>query len=189
LVSVFKSAIDHSLIQHLDGNPVHKLDVASPGGKLRASHCYCYPHTDDIPGDAASFIGVHPRVNLDGKLNKKSFRSIKGGKSIDIIVDAAAMYDLSAGGQFDIAAEGFLPFAGKNKIDGEAAYKSNSISLQINGTEAAVAKERVRQFEKRNTLDADCTAGRLDASVNALAVCYQLATVAAIKAVSGDANQ
>jgi deuterolysin len=128
-------------------------------------------------------------VNFDGKLDKKSFRSIKGGKSVDIILDAAAMYDLSEGGKFDIAAEGFLPFAGKHKIDGEAAYKSNSVSVEVNGTEAAEVKERIRHLEKRNTLDADCTEGRRDASVNALAVCHQLATVAGMKALNGDANQ
>jgi deuterolysin len=99
------------------------------------------------------------------------------------------MYDLSEGGRFNVAAEGFLPFAGKNKIDGEAAYKSNSVSLEVNGTEAAETKERIRHLRKRNTLDADCTEGRRDASVNALAVCHQLATVAGIKALQGDANQ
>jgi hypothetical protein len=189
LVSAFTPAVDHILIQCLDDNPVHKLDVASSGGKTDAPQYHRIPDADCVLGDSLSFIGVHPRVNLDGKLNKKSFRSIKGGKSVDIIMDAAAMYDLSVGGQFDIAAEGFLPFAGKNKIDGEAAYKSNTISLQVNGTEATAVKERVRQLGKRNTLDSDCTAGRLEASVNALAVCSQLATVAGMKALQGDADQ
>jgi deuterolysin len=140
-------------------------------------------------GNEVSFIGVHPRVKLDGKLDKKSFRSIKGGKTIEIMFDTATVYDLSEGGKYDVTAEGFLPFAGKNKIDGEAAYKSNSISIEVNGTEAAEVKERSLRLNKRNTLDGDCTAGRLEATTNALAVCSQLATLAAIKARSGDANQ
>jgi len=126
---------------------------------------------------------------LDGKLSSQSFRSINGGQSIDFTIDAASLYDLSEGGRFDVAAEGFMPFAsgGKKKIVGEASYKSNSISLEVNGTEAAHVKEKF--LARRNLMQADCQAGRLDATRNALAVCSNLAYVAGVQALRGNNDQ
>lgn len=128
---------------------------------------------------------MHPRVNLDGKLDKKSFQTIKGGKTFEVTIDAAALFDLSAGGKFDVVAEGSLPYSnsGKKKIAGEQAYKSNKVTLDVNGTAAAEAKHKL---DRRAILASDCVAGRFDASRNALAVCSNLAYVAGIQALTGN---
>lgn len=172
----------------LDENPVHKLDVAGHSGKIYPGDAFSVAVANVQEEGTAPFIGVHPRVRLDGKLDAKSFRSIKAGKSIDVIIDAASIYDLSAGGQFEITAEGTLPFAkAGRKIDGEAIYKSNKIMLDVNGTAAAAVKAKLHR--KRNMLQGDCTAGRLDAARNALAVCSSLAYVAGVQALQGNNDQ
>jgi deuterolysin len=113
---------------------------------------------------------------------------LKGGKSYDYTLDAAALYDLSAGGAFEISAEGILPYSqpGKKKLSGEVSFKSNTVSLNVNGVEANHAK---RDLDRRNRMQADCTAGRREQASNALAVCSNLAFVAGEMAIRGDVNQ
>lgn len=136
----------------------------------------------------ASFIGVHPRVRQDGKLMKQSFRSLKGGKSFEYTLDAATIYDLSAGGAFEISAAGILPYSqpGKKKISGEATYKSNTVTLDVNSDEAKHAR---RDLDRRNRMGADCIAGRREQASNALAVCSNIAFVAGEMALRGNVEQ
>ncbi|TLD34786.1 neutral protease 2 [Venturia nashicola] len=154
----------------LDENPIHKLQVRSSSG------------------GETSFIGVHPRVRQDGTLKKESFRSLKEGKSVEYTLDAAKLYDLSAGGAFEISAEGVLPYSqpGKKKISGEATYKSNTVTLNVNSDEVKQAK---RDLERRNRMQPDCTAARRDQASNALAVCSNIAFVAGEKALKGSVDQ
>ena len=141
-----------------------------------------------LVGGVSSFIGVHPRVRQDGTLKKESFRSLKAGKSFEYNLDTAALYDLSAGGAFEFTAEGSLPYSqpGKKKLSGEVPYKSNTVSLNVNGTEAKHAR---RELDRRNYMQPDCTAGRREAASNALAVCSNIAYVAGEMAIRGDVNQ
>lgn len=134
------------------------------------------------------FIGVHPRVQQDGSLKKNSFRSIKGGKSFDYTVDAATVYDLTAGGAFDITAEGILPYSrpGKREISGEASYKSNTVRLNVNSSEAQHSK---RELDRRNIMGPDCVARRREQASNALAVCSNIAFVAGEMALKGSVEQ
>jgi deuterolysin len=139
-------------------------------------------------GGISTFVGVHPRVRQDGTLKKESFRSLKAGKSFEYTLDTAALYDLSAGGTFEITAEGSLPYSqpGKKKLSGEVSYKSNTVSLNVNGAEA---KHVRRELDRRNVMQPDCTAGRREQASNALAVCSNLAFVAGEMAIRGDVNQ
>lgn len=141
-----------------------------------------------LVGEVPSFIGVHPRVQQDGTLKKESFRSLNGGKSYDYTLDVATVYDLSAGGPFDITAEGTLPYsqAGKKKISGEASYKSNTVTLNVNSDEAKHAK---RELDRRNIMQPDCTNARREQASNALAVCSNIAFVAGEMAIRGSVEQ
>ncbi|KAE9985677.1 hypothetical protein EG328_007091 [Venturia inaequalis] len=154
----------------LDENPIHKLQVRSASG------------------EESSFIGVHPRVRQDGPLNKESFRSLKGGKSFEYTLDAAELYDLTAGGAFEISTEGLLPYSkpGKNLISGEATYKSNTVTLNVNSDDAKHAKG---DLERRNRMQPDCTARRREQASNALAVCASIAYVAGEMALKGSVEQ
>lgn len=131
---------------------------------------------------------MHSRVRQDGTLDKASFRSLKGGKSFEYTLDTASLYDLSAGGIFEITAEGSLPYSqpGKKRLSGEVSYKSNTVSLNVNGTEA---KHVRRELDRRNYMQPDCTSGRREAASNALAVCSNIAFVAGEMAIRGDVNQ
>lgn len=172
----------------LDENPVHKLQVQSSSGWFTIEYQLRSILLLTIAGGAASFIGVHPRVRQDGTLHKESFRSLKPGKSFEYTLDAAKMYDLTAGGAFEISAEGILPYSqpGKKKISGEATYKSNTVTVNVNSDEAKHAK---RDLERRNRMQPDCTAGRREQAANALAVCSNIAFVAGEMALRGNLEQ
>lgn len=131
---------------------------------------------------------MHPRVRQDGTLHKDSFRSLKGGKTFEYTLDAAKIYDLSAGGAFEISTEGVLPYSkpGKKMISGEATYKSNTITVNVNSDEAKHAK---RDLEPRNRMQPDCVAGRREQTSNALAVCANIAYVAGEMALKGNVEQ
>jgi len=159
----------------LDDNPVHKLEVRSAFG-----------------GDSAPFIGVHPRVQLEGELHKDSFRMLKPGHTAEFKVDAATVYDMTAGGEFKVSAEGSLPWStvGKRKIAGECEYKSNTVTIKAN-TKAAFESKKMYSIQKRNILAEDCAqnSGKAEATRNALAVCANLAFVAGEMAIKGDEEQ
>jgi deuterolysin len=148
----------------------------------------CLTSPNHLLGDIPTFDGVHPRVRQEGTLNKESFKTLKGGQTIEYTFDAALLYDLSSGGDFEIIADGFLPYSkpGKKKISGKSQYKSNLLTLNVNGTEATEVR---KQLHRRNLMQPDCAQGRFDATRNALAVCSSLAFVAGEMALRGDEGQ
>jgi deuterolysin len=120
---------------------------------------------------------------------------LKPGQHIDFKIDAATVYDMTAGGEFKVVATGLLPWAsvGKRKIAGEAEYKSNTITLKVTPNDAFASRQLYASeaISKRNIMAADCAqgSGRAEATRNALAVCANLAFVAGEMAVKGNVDQ
>ncbi|KAF2401259.1 hypothetical protein EJ06DRAFT_384120 [Trichodelitschia bisporula] len=152
----------------LDPNPVRKVSILSPKDQPR-------------------FIGVRARVSHDN-VSDESLILIKRNKPFNFIFDVAHTYDLSKGGAFDIIAEGIIPYAEKksNDLTGQAAYRSNRLTVHVNGTTAHLAK---RALEERATVERDCVGDRALIADTARQACAMVAIAAAQSALTGDANQ
>lgn len=120
---------------------------------------------------------------------------IKPGRHVEFKIDAATVYDMTAGGEFKINAVGTLPWAtlGKRKIAGNAEFQSNTITLKVTPHAASEARQKyaTEAISKRNLMAADCAQGssKTVATRNALAVCATLAFVAGEMALKGNVDQ
>jgi deuterolysin len=106
---------------------------------------------------------------------------------VNVTFDLAELFDLGEGGQFEIQAEGGIPWAKKKstKLVGTAPYKTNKLMVDVEPTHLLSTK-----FGQRKTmLQSDCIASRLDVSLRANAVCSMLSSMAAQAAVTGDKEQ
>ena len=67
------------------------------------------------------------------------------------------MHDLSSGGPFDIVASGAVSFADVNgtEILGSVPLNSQTLSIQVDGTEAQAARSAF--LERRTVVQSDCT--------------------------------
>ena len=117
---------------------------------------------------------------VDSALGKK--------KSMNVTFDVAEMYDLSAGGKFEISAEGGVPWARarNTKLVGTAPYTIEKTTIEV---DAKVVAAKQKLAKQKTLLMSDCTDGRLDRTREANSVCAMLSTVAAHQALSGDAEQ
>lgn len=104
------------------------------------------------------------------------------------------VHDLSSGGKFDIHSSGVMHFANDsdNTIIGSVPYHSNSITANINGSEAGALLKSFQRAQKRAmkraNVQSDCTGNHLSVTQTALNNCQQLASAAQSAASSNDAK-
>jgi deuterolysin len=98
------------------------------------------------------------------------------------------VHDLSSGGKFDIYSAGVMHFAGENSntLVGSVPYHSNSITADINGSEASSLLKSFRKADKRTDVQSDCTGQKLSVTQAALSNCARLAAAAQQAASSND---
>lgn len=114
------------------------------------------------------------------------------GETIEVEVELAELYELSTSGSYDVLAAGAIPYAELNStvLSGNAlVFSSNTLSLDVDATEAAKIEKAVDVLAKRTIIQSDCTGTRLTAVRTALSNCQKLATAAATAATSGSASK
>lgn len=174
-----KNSVDVSILNKgtiLDPDAVEKVVVANADG-------------------AVPFTGMRKRVGTTG-LDADAFTPLAAGASIEVMVDIAAVHDLSAGGALKVSTYGAIPYAEGNSTEllvGKAlTYLSNELDINVDGAEAAKVKRAYPDMglEKRTQLQSNtCSSTRLTALRNALTNCRQLASAAATAAQSGSATK
>ncbi|KAI0886669.1 Deuterolysin metalloprotease family-domain-containing protein [Annulohypoxylon maeteangense] len=139
-------------------------------------------------GNKVQFDGVKLRVMTTG-LGEEAFQTIAAGETVEATFDVGQVYDLSAGGNYDVVSLGAMSFAEANttEISGVVPVSGSTVSAQIDG---AAAKEVRRRFHaKRIDVQSDCTGTKLSQTNTAISNCRALASAAATAASSGSATK
>jgi deuterolysin len=94
------------------------------------------------------------------------------------------LHSINEGGDFDVFAEGLIPFAkaDSTELAGSIPYESNKLSMSIDGAVAATVE---KALAKRTVIGSSCTGTKLTVIRTALANCARLATSAATAATAG----
>lgn len=147
--------------------PVEKVSVFSKKG------------SNKIP-----FEGIKIRLLTSG-LDSKDFLTLAPKETKTITVDTAALHTLDEGGDFNVFAKGYLPFAVANstELSGSIAYESNKLSMLVDG---AIAATVAKAFSKRTVIQQPgCAGSNLAAVQTAVGNCKNLASAASSAAASG----
>ncbi|RWA13945.1 hypothetical protein EKO27_g1141 [Xylaria grammica] len=152
----------------LDSAPVEKIQVFHGSSKL-------------------DFMGIRLRVSNAG-FDEESFQTIPAGQTIEVSFDAAELHDLAVTGDYDFVANGVLSYAAADstEIAGAVPYSSNTLTAQVDGTEAA--KVRSAFLNKRTSVQSDCTGTKLTATRNAETACRSFAAAASSAALTNTAK-
>ncbi|KAF7540336.1 hypothetical protein G7054_g1462 [Neopestalotiopsis clavispora] len=131
-----------------------------------------------------SFEGIRLRVST-ASLEEDAFQTIRAGEIVTREFDIAHMHDLSSGGPFDIVASGAISFADVNgtEILGSVPLNSQTLSIQVDGTEAQAARSAF--LERRTVVQSDCTSSKKTAVTTAINNCRSWATKAQSAANAG----
>ncbi|KAF2278571.1 uncharacterized protein EI97DRAFT_448473 [Westerdykella ornata] len=147
-------------------NPVEKVSMYPSGG------------TTKVP-----FEGIKLRLLTSG-LTTEDFVALGVGESKEITVETAALHTLSEGGNFDVFAQGYIPYAeeGSTELAGSLPYESNRLSMTVDGALAATV---AKALSKRTVIGSSCSGSKLNSIRTALSNCQKLASSAASAASSG----
>jgi len=145
-------------------NPVEKVKIFSGNAKV-------------------AFEGIKLRLFTSG-LTADDFVALGAGETKEITVETAALHAITQSGDFDVFAEGLIPFAteGTTVLAGSIPYESNKLSMAIDATVAATVE---KALTKRTVVGSSCTGSKLTAVRTALSNCARLATSAASAATAG----
>lgn len=135
------------------------------------------------PGTKVPFEGIKIRLLTSG-LASDDFLPLAAGETKELTVETAALHTLADGGDFDVYAQGLIPYAEENSTElaGNFPYESNKLSMAIDGTIAATVSKAIT---KRTTVGSSCTGNKLSAVRTALSNCQKLASAAATAANAG----
>ncbi|KAK9443275.1 metallo-endopeptidase [Metarhizium brunneum] len=186
----------------MDGNSAVKATITNNGkddlkifrtGTILDKSAIQKTRITGVDGKAASFEGFRQRITTKG-LKDDAFERIPAGQSIEVTFNVGEVHDLSSGGKFDIHSSGVMHFANdsNNTIIGSVPYHSNSITANINGSEAGALLKSFQRAQKRamkrTNVQSDCTGNHRSVTDTALNNCQQLASSAQSAARSNDAK-
>lgn len=141
-------------------------------------------------GVALPFTGILLRTKTTN-LPATAFESVGAGKTVDNTIDLAAVHDMSAGGVFEVIAEGAIPVAtaGSTKLSAKTVrYQSNKLSMTVDPVHASNVEPAIKVLNKR-TIVSSCSGDEQNALISALADVTNLANAAADAALNGDAGK
>ncbi|KAG8162382.1 hypothetical protein KVR01_008147 [Diaporthe batatas] len=117
----------------------------------------------------------------------EEFQTLGAGETVEALFDVAEMHDLSAGGDFDIAATGSVKYAAANstEIIGEASIESAAIKATVDGAQASSVHENSPL--RRTVIASTCSTSQRSTLTSALSGCVQYAQGAATAANSAPA--
>jgi deuterolysin len=122
-------------------------------------------------------------------LQDAAFETIEAKETVEVQWDVAQLHDLSAGGEFNITAEGSLRYAevGGNRIAGQAIYRPNVISSHIDGVQASKVHKAFHEAgkAKRIVVQSGCSSSQKSTVNAALGVAKTYAQNAQAAATAG----
>ena len=134
-------------------------------------------------GTQVAFEGIKIRLLTTG-LTTDEFMSLRAGETKTVTVETAALHSLSEGGDFDVYAEGIIPYAeaDSTELSGSYTYSSNKLTMTVDGAVAATVEKAIA---KRTVVGSSCTGTKLTTVRTALANCQRLASAASSAASAG----
>ncbi|CAL8584866.1 hypothetical protein XPA_010449 [Xanthoria parietina] len=141
-------------------------------------------------GAPVAFKGVLKRIQT-ADLSEDVFATLAPGATLENTFELAAVTDLSAGGAFEVVAEGAVPLAsaGSTQLSGsEVTFRSNKLSIAVDGAAAARVAPAVHLLDDR-TIVTSCGGSQGAALNTALANAQRLSNAAATAAQSGSATK
>ncbi|KAI4243660.1 MAG: hypothetical protein L6R42_010690, partial [Xanthoria sp. 1 TBL-2021] len=139
-------------------------------------------------GAPVAFKGVLKRIQT-AELSEEVFATLAPGATLENTFELAAVTDLSAGGAFEVVAEGAVPLAsaGSTELSGsQLTFRSNKLSITVDGAAAARVAPAVHILDDR-TVVTSCGGSQGTALSTALANSQRLSNAAANAAQSGSA--
>ncbi|KAB8078842.1 neutral protease 2 [Aspergillus leporis] len=133
------------------------------------------------------FEGIQRRLRTNG-ITKEAITSLGAGETLEDEFDIATTSDLASGGPVSISSKGFVPIVVDGKVTGYIPYKSNDLSVDVDGIKAAKVNKALSQLTRRTKVT-DCQGDAKSALTTALTNAAKLATQAADAAESGDASK
>lgn len=142
--------------------------------------------TNILIDEELEFDGIRVVIATENLLDE-DFERIPAGESVEVTFDVAEVHDLSAGGKFDITAEGAFSIAEEDstELTGSVPYFAEHVEAEVDGDEASLT--RIAFHQKRTVVQSDCTGTRLTATRQALSDCVRLANIGQNAATSGPA--
>jgi deuterolysin len=136
-----------------------------------------------FPGTKVDFEGIKIRLLTTG-LSSEDFTSLAVGETKTVTVETAALHSLNEGGDFDVYAEGLIPYAeaDSTELSGSYSYSSNKLTMTVDGAIAATVE---KALAKRTVIGSSCTGTKLSTIRTALSNCQRLASSAASAASAG----
>ncbi|CAG9984404.1 unnamed protein product [Clonostachys byssicola] len=134
------------------------------------------------------FQGVRLYINYVN-LTDSSFVNLPANGALESTFDVATYHDLSAGGEFQVDASGFIQYAeGSTEIAGVIPYES-TFTIKVDGPEAkgklSVFQDEPQVFGRAKVNRNTCKGDKLTKAKNALSLCNKNAKAAAKAARSG----
>ena len=123
-------------------------------------------------------------------LPAEAFTFVRSNQSVQVEFDVAELHDISDGGTYTFRAQGAFPYALNNATDLEddaIPYRSNAVTVDVDGVEAARVGLAVDKLKARTALATDCTGEERAATLKGLENCAKIANTAADAAESGSA--
>ncbi|KAF3345623.1 Brefeldin A resistance protein [Verticillium dahliae VDG2] len=114
---------------------------------------------DELEVEKSEIFSGSKKVEFDGvrlqldttALSEESFQVLVAGETVELTWDVAHVHDLSAGGEFDISANGRFSYAESDstELTGVATYASNVVHSTVDGEEAAKVRRDFHETIKR----------------------------------------
>lgn len=139
---------------------------------------------------AVPFKGVLRAIQRTD-LAPEVFHTLAAGETFETSFNAAEVHDLSTS-TYTFVAEGAIPFAkaGSTEISDSIIFKSNAITVSVDGEAAkSVAKAIPSSIDRRTVLQSGCSTSQRSATTQALSYCASLARAASTAASSGSSTK
>ena len=188
-VTVTLSSVEHAVVKaSIKNNAAETYKLLKAGTFLDAAPVSKATVFKD--GEALPFKGILLRSKLTG-LTEDAFTSLAPGATLEGTFDLASVTDLSAGGVFEVIAEGAIPLASADSTElsgSKVAFRSNKLSINVDGAFAAKVAPAIHLLDDRTVLTS-CSGSANTALRQALSQAVTLANNAATAATSGSTSK
>ncbi|EAS31986.3 metalloproteinase 5 [Coccidioides immitis RS] len=155
-----------------DSSPVRKVQISKDGSIVPFNGMRLYYDINNLP--------------------KEAYKTLAPGASAEAEFDIAETSDLSAGGSFEISAEGSIPVIDGQgtKPTGSIRFKANVLTMDIDGEMASKVASAIPELDKRTRVDGQtCTGQYAQLLQGGLRNCVTYAQRAAQAASGGNAQK
>ncbi|CCD33635.1 hypothetical protein ACHAPC_004601 [Botrytis cinerea] len=180
-----ENAVVHASVKNVGAEDLNLLSYGSLFDTAPVQKINVYEGETAVP-----FKGVLRAIQRTD-LAPEVFHTLAAGETFETSFNAAEVHDLSTS-TYTFVAEGAIPFAkaGSTEISDSIIFKSNAITVSVDGEAAkSVAKAIPSSIDRRTVLQSGCSTSQRSATTQALSYCASLARAASTAASSGSSTK